>query len=114
MAILIACLGQGQGTWSSVFKLANMPDWEKVIFIGPQFAKDTLQLKENMQFITIEEKDVKKMTEDILAKIGNLFGEVGVSLYSGSGALHMATLAAVLKAGGGIKLVHYEDGLIEL
>lgn len=92
-----------------------MPEWEHVIFIGPAFVKENLQLKENMRFVSVDDRlSIPHMTTHIQKALGDLFGEVGVNLYSGNGALHMAVLSAILKAGGGIKLVHYGDTFEEL
>lgn len=115
MAILIACLGEGKGTWQTVFKLAAMPEWEKVLLVGPAFAREHLQLKENMEFLTVDDtQPVPRIAEMIQQKLGAVFGEVGVNLTSGNGNLHMAVLSAVLKSGGGVKLVHYGAGFEEL
>jgi len=116
MAVFVACLGEGKGTWTSVFKLAAMPDWEKVIFVGPSFAKEHLTLKENMSFVTIDPNtSFEEQVQTIQKSIGDVcFGEVGVSLFSGSGLLHMVVLSALLKSGCGVKLVHYTDKFIEL
>ena len=116
MAVLVACLGEGQGTWSSVFKLALMPEWEKVILVGPAFAKEHLTLKENMSFVELEQdSSFEEQVGFLQDRLGDVcFGEVGVSLYSGSGLLHMIVLSALLKAGCGIKLVHYTDKFIEI
>jgi hypothetical protein len=116
MAVLVACLGEGKETWTSVFKLAAMPEWEKVIFIGPDFAKEHLTLKDNMSFITIDPNiPFEEQVQAIKKNLGDVgFGEVGVSLVSGSGLLHMVVLSALLKSGCGVKLVHYTDKFIEL
>lgn len=115
MTILIAALGEGKGTWQTVFKLASMKEWEKVIFIGPAFAKESLQLKENMKFITIDEtQTIQKIIEQLQKEFGNLFGEVGVNFTSGNGNTHMAILSAILRCGGGVKLVTWTDKFEEI
>ncbi|RLE46347.1 hypothetical protein DRJ22_02200 [Candidatus Woesearchaeota archaeon] len=116
MAVLVACLGSGKGTWSSVFRLASMPDWEKVVFVGPSFVKDFLELKENQSLIVVDEKlSVRDQISFVSDKLGGFaFGEVGVSLFSGSGLLHMVVISALLKVGCGVKLVHFDNNFLEL
>lgn len=109
-------MGEGQGTWSAVFKLASMPEWEKVILVGPAFAKEHLTLKENMSFVELDQgSSFEEQVGLLQGGLGDVcFGEVGVSLFSGSGLLHMVVLSALLKSGCGIKLVHYTDKFIEI
>ncbi len=114
MAVLIACLGESS-TWQPVLKLATMPEWEKVLFLGPQSVKDAVQLKPHMEFLVVDDKlPVIQLASLIAQKLGSVFGEVGLSMVSGSGALHMALLSAVLKCGGGIRLVHFSEKFEEL
>lgn len=115
MAVLVACIGEGKGTWTSVFSLASMPDWEAVVLIGNAFAKDKVTLTERMRFIEVDDREpVAAIRERIEKELGPLFGEVGLSLISGNGALHMATLSAVLRSGGGIRLVNYAGAFEEI
>ncbi|MBW3018833.1 hypothetical protein KY329_01440 [Candidatus Woesearchaeota archaeon] len=116
MAVLVACLGEGKGTWVSVFKLASMSDWEKIFFVGPGFAKEHLTLKDNMFFVEInQDLPLEEQVNLVQKSIGDIcFGEVGVSLFSGSGILHMVVLSALLRCGCGVKLVHFTDKFIEL
>jgi hypothetical protein len=115
MAILIAALGEGKGTWQTVFKLASMSEWEKVIFVGPAFAGENLELKENMKFVAVDEKQpIGTLIAQLQKEFGTIFGEVGVNLTSGSGNLHMAILSAILKSGGGVKLVTWTDKFEEI
>lgn len=115
MAVLVACFGEGKQTWSSVLRLADM-DWERVFFVGPPFAEEHVRLKDHMEFISIRSADPfeqqVKQVSDALSAVA--FGEVGVSLYSGTGLLHMVVLAALLRSGCGVKLVHYTDRFIEV
>ena len=116
MAILIACLGSTHDSWGPVLKLASMPDWEHVFFVGSASARDVLEANQRISFVAVDEKQnfdamIAQIQKEISPKV---FGEAGVSLYSGSGLLHMAVLSAILKAGGGVKLVHYTDRLVEL
>lgn len=114
MAMLLACLGESS-TWSPVLKLASMPEWEKVLFFGPQSVKDAVQLKPHMEFFVVDDKlPVMQLSAVIAQKLGAVFGEVGLSMISGSGALHMALLSAVLKCGGGIRLVNFSEKFEEL
>jgi len=116
MAILVACFGEGEQTWSSVLRLARMEAWDRVFLVGPPFAKQHVQLADHMTFVVVRSKDAIeeqiKQVSDVLS--GAAFGEVGVSLYSGTGLLHMVVLAAVLRSGCGVKLVHYTDKFIEV
>lgn len=92
-----------------------MNEWEKVIFVGPAFAGENLELKENMKFVSVDEKQpIGTIISQLQKEFGTIFGEVGVNLTSGSGNLHMAILSAILKAGGGVKLVTWTDKFEEI
>lgn len=98
-----------------VLALASKPDWKHIIFVGPANVRQSIQLKDHMRYIEVDEKrSVLDVSQNIQQELGTIFGEVGLNLFSGSGALHMATLSAILKCGGGIRLVHFENELVEL
>lgn len=115
MAIFVACLGDKPDTWNPVLKLASM-QWEHVFLVGPASVRDVLEINSRMSFVAVDEKQgIDSMVACIQKEISpKVFGEAGVSLYSGSGLLHMAVLSAILKSGGGVKLVHFTDKLVEL
>jgi len=111
MTVLIACLGEGKGTWGAVFKLAQQDCWEKVYFVGPRFAQEKVKLPPNSSFIVVDNELSMKDAVGILCKNldGKVFGEVAVNLFSGNGFLHTAVIAGLLKLGAGIRLVFWSD-----
>jgi len=118
MTTLIACLSTGKGTWSTVAKLIDSADWEKVILITP-FAKDRfkadgkkveiIQFNENLHIDEL----IKFLVDELAKRIVGI--EVAVNLTSGSGYEHMALLSALIKLGVGIRFViPSEDGVKEV
>ena len=108
MTILVACIGTGKGTWAHVSKLIKDQDWEHIYLVTNAFGKEQFKLeKQNTTFILInEEQHLPEMTENIRKELdGKIFGDTAVNFISGDGKQHMATLAALLKIGAGIRLV---------
>ena len=113
MTTLIACLSTGKGTWSTVARLIDSADWEKVILITP-FAKDrfkadgkkveVIQFNENVSMDEL----IKFLVDELAKRIVGI--EVAVNLTSGSGYEHMALLSALIKLGVGIRFVIPDEG----
>jgi len=118
MTTLVACLSTGKGTWSTVAKLIDSADWEKIVLITP-FAKDRFKAGTNkvevIQFNERMELDdlIKFLANELAKRIVGI--EVAVNLTSGSGYEHMALLSALIKLGVGIRFViPHEEGVKEL
>ncbi|MBI4141927.1 hypothetical protein HY484_03315 [Candidatus Woesearchaeota archaeon] len=108
MTVLVACLGTGKGTWLHVAKLIKDSEWEHIYLIGNTFGKENFKIeKPNTTYILVNEmQHIPEMTETIKKELdGKIFGDAAVNLVSGDGKEHMATIAALLKVGAGIRLV---------
>ncbi len=115
MTSLVVCLGAGKGTWIPVLKLLDASKWDDIFLVMPKFFADKYQPSASNihKIIVDEQKTVEALVGDIAVHFGKLFGDVAVNLYSGEGIEHMAVLAALMKAGCGIRLVHVHDGRVQ-
>ena len=119
MTTLIATLGSGKGSWLNLFRLINAVDWERIILIANPFFsksfldKQTVSKIDKIKVITLDyenksyEEAISELSKEIDKEV--LGVEVALNLISGMGKEHMITLAAVLKAGFGIRLVDLEN-----
>jgi len=107
MTDIVVCVGEGKGTWKEVFSVLS-DEWDKVFIITQDFFKDKIKFEKPHELIVIDaSKDVVALVADLeKAFTGKFFGDVAVSLVSGSGKEHMAILAALMKSGAGIRLVY--------
>jgi len=114
---LIALLSTGKGTWAQVSGLMTHGEWEKIILIGSEFAKD---FKHNkiFEFIKVDlDKKLKDLKEDLTQKLkGKIDGtEVALSIASGDGKEHMALISALINLPVGIRFAALtKDGVIDL
>lgn len=117
MTVLVACLGEGKGTWGHVARVIDAQKWDSVFLITNDFGKEKFDNTRNAELIVVAEgKGIKELTEDIRSALdGKLVGDVAVNFVSGAGKEHMALLSALLKLGAGIRLVALtKDGLEEI
>lgn len=115
MTTLITLLSTGKGTWVESIKLINSYEWEKIYIVTNDFGEKTFQKKNNMELIVIDStKPINELISQIKNSINIADTEVALNLISGSGKEHMAVLSAVLKSGLGIRLITFEDKLLEL
>lgn len=114
---LIALLSKGKGTWGQVAGLMNHGDWEKVILLGDDFAKQFTHSK-NFEFIKIDlNKKLKELQSEIKEKLkGKIDGtEVALSIASGDGKEHMALISALINLPVGIRFAALtREGVIDL
>jgi len=114
---LIALLSTGKGTWAQVSGLMTHGDWENIILIGSDFAKDFKHDKK-FEFIQVDlDKKLKDLKEDLSEKLkGKTSGtEVALSIASGNGKEHMALISALLNLPVGIRFAALtKDGVIDL
>lgn len=106
MTSLVACLGSGKGTWTEVKKLIASESWERVFLITNNFGKERFQA--DAEFIVLDDLQppqrlIPFITDNLKGKIKG--ADVAVNISSGSGNLHMAVIAALLKLGLGIRLI---------
>jgi len=114
MTSLVACLGSGKGTWTEVKKLIASESWDKVFLVTNNFGKERFQAE--AEFIVVDDLQPPQALTPII--IGQLKGkindtEVAINISSGSGNLHMAVIAALLKLGFGIRLVALVNEKVE-
>lgn len=114
---LIALLSTGKGTWAQVSGLMNHGDWEKVILLGSDFAKQFTHEKK-FEFIEVDlNKKLKDLKEEIQKKLkGKINGtEVALSIASGNGKEHMALISALINLPVGIRFAALtKEGVIDL
>ena len=114
---LIALLSTGKGTWGQVAGLMDNGDWEKVIILGDDFAKQFTH-KTEFEFIKIDlNKKLKELRDEFLINLkGKINGtEVALSIASGDGKQHMALISALLNMPVGVRFAALtKDGVIDL
>jgi len=111
---LVAFVGTGKGSWGQVAGVINKGDWENIIIIGDNFAKQ-FSVEKDFEFIEINSKGIVDLKEEILKRLqGKIKGtEVGLSIASGDGKEHMALISALLNLPAGIRFVVLtKDGLV--
>jgi len=114
---LVALLSTGKGTWAQVAGLINQGEWDNIILIGSDFAKQFTSSKP-FQFIEVDlNKRLKDLKEEILEKLrGKINGtEVALSIASGDGKEHMALISALLSIPVGVRFAALtKDGIVDL
>jgi len=117
MAVLIACLSTGKGTWGHVNRLIQDYEWERVILFTNDFGKENFsnEKKPEMEVFNFR-KGIEDLRDEMYEKLkGKNLEEVGVNFVSGEGKEHMALMAALLKLGVGIRFFAFtKDGVKEL
>ena len=114
---LVALLSTGKGTWAQVSGLMKYGEWEKIILIGGDFAKQFTH-DEKFDFIKVDlDKKLKDLRDDLSKKLkGKINGtEVALSLASGDGKEHMALISALINLPVGIRFAALtKEGVIDL
>jgi hypothetical protein len=114
---LVALLSSGQGTWGQVSGLMKHGEWDKVILIGDDFAKDFKHEKQ-FEFIKVDlKKKLKELRDELSEKLkGKFVGmEVATSIASGDGKEHMALISALINLPVGIRFAALtKEGVIDL
>ncbi len=114
---LIALLSKGEGTWAQVSGLIKFGEWDKVILLGDDFAKQ-FKHEKKFEFIKIDlNKKIKELKDELQSKLkGKISGtEVALSIASGDGKEHMALISALLNLPVGIRFAALtKDGVIDL
>jgi hypothetical protein len=115
---LIALLSTGKGTWGQIAGLIQKGEWEKVIVVGPAFAKEFTVHGEPFDFIEFDgEKSLVQLKKELAIKLKGKFQglEVALSIASGNGKEHMALQSALLSLPVGIRFTALtKDGVIFL
>jgi len=114
---LVALLSSGEGTWAQVAGLLKYGEWDKVILLGDDFAKQFTSEKE-FEFIKVDlNKKLRELKEEISEKLkGKISGtEVALSIASGSGKEHMSLISALLNFPVGVRFAALtKEGIIFL
>lgn len=114
---LIALLSKGEGSWAQVSGLMKFGEWDKIVLIGDDFAKQFSHEKK-FEFIKVDlNQKIKELKEDLQKKLkGRLEGmEVACSIASGDGKEHMALLSALINLPIGIRFAALtKEGVIDL
>lgn len=114
---LVALLSSGKGTWAQVSGLMNHGDWEKIILIGDDFAKDFKHNKE-FEFVKVNlSQRLKELRDDFSKKLKEKINgmEVALSLASGDGKEHMALVSALINLPVGVRFAALtKEGVIDL
>lgn len=114
---LVCLLSSGKGTWAQVSGLMKHGDWEKIIILGDDFAKQFTHEKE-FEFVQIDlNKKIKELKEEFSTKLRGKFQglEVALSIASGDGKEHMSLVSALINLPVGIRFAALtKDGVIDL
>ncbi len=115
---LVALLSTGKGTWGQVAGLIQKGEWEKVIVLGPAFAKGFTVQGEAFDFIEFDpNKSLVPLKKDLEKKLKGKFDglEVALSIASGNGKEHMALQSALLSLPVGVRFTALtKDGVVFL
>ncbi len=114
---LISLLSSGKGTWAQVSGLIKYGEWDKIILLGDEFARQFTSEKK-FEFIRIDlNKKLKDLKEEFQQKLkGKIDGtEAALSIASGDGKEHMALISALINLPIGIRFAALtRDGVIDL
>lgn len=115
---LIALLSSGKGTWGQVSGLMKKGEWEKIIILGPSYAKDFTSKETPFDFIEFDQnKNLIQLKKEFMSKLkGKLDGiEVALSIASGNGKEHMALQSALLSLPVGVRFTALtKEGVVML
>ena len=102
---LVCLLSSGQGTWAQVSGLMKYGEWDKIIVIGDDFAKDFSHEKK-FEFVKVDlNQKIKDLKDDLMKKLKDKFVgmEVALSIASGDGKEHMALVSALINLPVGVR-----------
>ncbi len=103
---LVALLSTGKGSWGQVAGLMKKGEWQKVIVLGPSFAKEFIMNEVPFDFVEYDPNlPLVELKKNLETKLKGKFDEmeVAVSIASGNGKEHMALLSALLSIPVGIR-----------
>lgn len=114
---LVALLSSGKGSWEQVSGLMKYGEWDKIIIVGDDFAKDFSHDKE-FEFIKVDlNKKIKNLKDEFSEKLKGKFDgmEVTLSIASGDGKEHMALVSALLNLPLGVRFAALtKEGIFDL
>ncbi len=110
-------LSSGKGTWAQVAGLIKYGEWDKIVVIGDDFAKD-FKSDKDFEFVKVDlSKKIKDLRDEFSKKLKNKFNgtEVALSIASGDGKEHMALISALINLPVGIRFAALtKEGIIDL
>ena len=111
-------LSTGKGSWGQVAGLMKKGEWEKIIILGPSYARDFQVSGVPFDFIEFNpERSLVQMKEDFRKKLSGKFEnlEVALSIASGNGKEHMAIVSALLSIPVGVRFTALtKEGVVML
>ena len=114
---LVALLSTGKGSWAQVSGLMKYGEWDKIIVLGDNFAKD-FKHEKKFYFIKVDlSQKLKDLKEEFLEKLKGQFSgtEVALSIASGDGKEHMALISALINLPVGIRFAALtKEGVVDL
>ena len=116
MSELVALLSRGEGTWAHVAGIIKQGDWENIILLGDDFARN-FKIEKPHEFIELKSTRLADLKQEIWEKLqGKIKGtEVSLSIASGDGKEHMALISALLSLPCGVRFVAVtKDGVVNL
>ena len=116
MSELVALLSKGEGTWAQVAGIIKQGEWENIILVGTDFAKN-FQIDKPHKFIEITTTRLIDIKEELQQKLSKEIKsmEVALSIASGDGKEHMALISALLSIPVGVRFVALtKDGIVTL
>ncbi|MEK6883777.1 MAG: hypothetical protein AABY22_29380 [Nanoarchaeota archaeon] len=115
---LVALLSRGEGTWAQVAGIIKSEEWENIILIGEEFARNfKVEGNKPCTFIELKSRRLVELKQEIHEKLqGKIHGtEVCLSIASGDGKEHMALISALLSLPVGVRFTALtKDGLVML
>ncbi|MEM4662769.1 MAG: hypothetical protein QXM75_01980 [Candidatus Diapherotrites archaeon] len=101
---LVATLGLGKGTWGHVARIIQENEWEKIVLIGTDFAKNNFKPTKQCNWIIVNPRSgFNTLKEQI--KEGLPDGNISICLISGTGREHSALLSALRESGRDFAIV---------
>ena len=117
MTEFVTFLSTGENTWTPVLQIMKSEKWSKVIIIGNEPFTNIFSEQRNVITIILKKdnslKELTKYLENEF-KTNLISTQVAFNMLSGTGREHMAALGALLKCGVGIRLVYYDNKVLEL
>ena len=113
---LVAMISSGKGTWAQIGGVIKNQEWDNIILIGDNFAKQ-FTTEKDFEFIEVSSQRLIELKEEIQKKLkGKIKGtEVALSIASGTGKEHMALISALLSLPVGIRFTALtKDGMVSL
>ena len=115
---LVALVSKGEGSWAQVAGLIKYSNWEKVIVLGDDFAKDNFKPGKEIEFIRVDlGQKIKDLRDDLSKKLKGKFDglEVAVTIASGDGKEHMALISALINLPVGVRFAALtKEGILDL